>query len=120
MESMMAPSVAFAGDECVLAIGSAGGTRLRTALVGVAAGILDEGLQPQAAVDRPRVHKSGRTVNAEPGADEGALARLESDGLEVRRWQGQHHYFGGVSLVARGGVAADPRRSGAALQAGTP
>jgi hypothetical protein len=32
----------------------------------------------------------------------------------VRRWSAIHHYFGGVSLIARSGAAADPRRSGAA------
>jgi hypothetical protein len=53
-------------------------------------------------------------VNAEPGVDEGALAELERLGLTVRRWSAQHHYFGGVSLVSRGGAAADPRRSGSA------
>ena len=56
-----------------LAIGSAGGTRLRTALVGVAAGILDEELDPVAAVERPRFHRAGDVVNAEPGVDERAL-----------------------------------------------
>jgi gamma-glutamyltranspeptidase / glutathione hydrolase len=30
----------------------------------------------------------------------------------VRRWPGRHHYFGGVSLIATGGAAGDPRRSG--------
>ncbi len=70
MQSMMAPSIALDGEGPVLAIGAAGGTRLRTALVGVAAGVLDEGLAPQAAVDRPRVHRAGEVVNAEPGADE--------------------------------------------------
>ena len=64
----------------VLAIGSAGGTRLRTALVGVAAGILDEGLDPIAAVGRPRFHRAGDVVNAEPGVDEQALARARGDG----------------------------------------
>ena len=59
MESMMAPSLALDGDGLALAIGAAGGTRLRTALVGVAAGILDEGLEPQAAVDRA-ARASGR------------------------------------------------------------
>ena len=48
------------------------------ALVGVAAGILDEGLEPQEAVDRPRVHLAGGVVNAEPGVDEDALAQLEA------------------------------------------
>ncbi|HSL65149.1 MAG TPA: gamma-glutamyltransferase, partial [Gaiellaceae bacterium] len=40
MESMTAPSIAVAGDGPVLALGSAGGSRLRTALVGVADAVL--------------------------------------------------------------------------------
>jgi len=115
MQSMMAPSIALAADGPVLAIGAAGGTRLRTALVGVAAAILDVGMAPQEAVDRPRVHCAGTTVNAEPGADEAALVALEERGLTIRRWPARHHYFGGVSLVSREGPAADPRRSGAAF-----
>ena len=111
---MMAPSLALDGDGLALAIGSAGGTRLRTALVGVAAAILDEGLEPQAAVDRPRVHPAGDVVHAEPGVDEQGLAALEARGRAVRRWPVLHHYFGGVSAVARRGAAADPRRSGSA------
>jgi gamma-glutamyltranspeptidase/glutathione hydrolase len=116
MQSMMAPSVAVDGDGLLLAIGSAGGTRLRTALCSVAAGVLDEGLPPQEAVDRPRVHPAGETINAEPGVDEEALQRLESGGRPVRRWPDLHHYFGGTSLVSRRGPAADPRRDGAAVE----
>jgi gamma-glutamyltranspeptidase / glutathione hydrolase len=111
MASMMAPTLAFdRGLE--LAIGSAGGTRLRTALVGVAAGILDEELGPADAVERPRFHRAGDVVNAEPGVDERALDELLQAGLDVRRWPGLHHYFGGVSLIGRRGAAGDPRRSG--------
>lgn len=113
MESMMAPTLAFDADGLALAVGSAGGTRLRTALATVTAGVLDEGLDPQTAVDRPRVHVAGAFVDAEPGVDEHALERLESDGRTVRRWPELHHYFGGVSLVSRWGGGADPRRSGA-------
>ena len=117
MESMMSPSLAFDDDGLALAIGAAGGTRLRTALVGVAAAVLDEGLDPVAAVQRPRVHPAGAVVHAEPGADEEALAQLEAAGRVVTRWPERHHYFGGVSLIARAGAAGDPRRSG---HAGTP
>jgi gamma-glutamyltranspeptidase/glutathione hydrolase len=117
MESMMAPTLVFDAARLELAIGAAGGTRLRTALLTVLAGILDEGLDPQTAVDRPRVHSAGTVVNAEPGADEGGLAVLEARGLDVRRWPGRHHYFGGVSAVGETGAAADPRRSGTALPA---
>ena len=113
MASMMAPSVVLDDAGLVLALGAAGGTRLRSALVAVAAGILDEGLEPQQAVDRGRVHPAGELVNAEPGVDEAGLALLEAAGRAVRRWPERHHYFGGVSAVGRAGAAADPRRSGA-------
>jgi gamma-glutamyltranspeptidase / glutathione hydrolase len=114
MGSMMAPSVATDDDGVALAIGAAGGTRLRTALVGVTAAILDEGLDAQAAVDRPRFHPVAGLINAEPGVPESALRALEQRGWAIRRWPALHHYFGGVSAIARTGPAADPRRSGAA------
>jgi len=113
MASMMAPSVVLDDDGLALALGAAGGTRLRTALLTVAAGILDEQRAPQDAVDRGRVHPAGDVVNAEPGVDEDGLAALEAAGHTVRRWPERHHYFGGVSALGRTGAAADPRRSGA-------
>jgi gamma-glutamyltranspeptidase/glutathione hydrolase len=117
MESMMAPLVACDSGGLVLAAGAAGGTRLRTALLTTLASILDEGLGPAAAVERPRFHAVGATVNAEPGVDETALRTLEGNGWTVRRWPARHHYFGGVSLVGRAGAAADPRRNGTAATA---
>jgi gamma-glutamyltranspeptidase len=82
------------------------------------AAVLDEGLAPQAAVDRPRFHPVAEVVNAEPGVDEDGLAELERRGRTVRRWADLHHYFGGVSVVSRDGAAADPRRSGRATTLG--
>ncbi len=115
MESMMSPTLAFTADgRLALVGGAAGGTRIRTALAGVLAGVLDEELDAQSAVDRPRFHPAGATVNAEPGVDEDGLAELERRGWAVRRWDGLHHYFGGVSVVTASGAAGDPRRSGAA------
>jgi gamma-glutamyltranspeptidase/glutathione hydrolase len=114
MASMMAPVLALDADGVVLAAGAAGGTRLRSALLEVVAGILDEGLEPQAAVDRPRVHPAGALVHLEPGFGPETVAALESAGFEVRTWDSRHHFFGGVSLVTRTSAAADPRRNGAA------
>ena len=118
MASMMAPTLAFAGagssrTGLELALGAAGGTRLRTALIGVLGAVLHEGVDPQSAVDRPRFHPAGDVVNAEPGVDEQWLTALEQQGRPVRRWAGLHHYFGGVSALGRLGGGADPRRSGA-------
>jgi gamma-glutamyltranspeptidase/glutathione hydrolase len=114
MGSMMAPSVALDSGGLVLAIGAAGGTRLRSALVQVAAGILDERLDPQEAISRPRLHAAAGIVQLEPGFDAAVGRTLEEAGYEVRSWPEQHHYFGGVSAVARSGAAGDPRRSGSA------
>jgi gamma-glutamyltranspeptidase/glutathione hydrolase len=113
MASMMAPTLALDEEGLELALGSAGGTRLRTALVGVLAAVLAEGLEPQPAIDRPRFHPAGAVVHAEPGVDEPWLAGLEAGGRTVRRWPERHHYFGGVSAVGRRGAGADPRRGGA-------
>jgi gamma-glutamyltranspeptidase/glutathione hydrolase len=114
MASMMAPTLALDRGGIVLAAGAAGGTRLRSALLQVVAGILDEGLEPQAAVDRPRVHPAGTLVHLEAGFGPTTIAALESAGFEVRSWPSRHHYFGGVSVVTQTAAAGDPRRSGEA------
>ena len=114
MASMMSPLVALDGHGPALAAGAAGGTRLRSALVQVVAGILDEGLAADEAVSRPRLHPVDGLVNLEPGLGEEVVQALEQQGVEVREWPERHHYFGGVSVVTRNGAAGDPRRSGSA------
>ena len=114
MASMMAPTLALDDGGVALAAGAAGGTRLRGALLQVVAGILDEGLEPQAAVDRPRLHPVGPLVHLEAGFEPATITALEAAGFGVQAWSSRHHYFGGVSVVTPTGVAADPRRSGAA------
>ena len=114
MGSMMSPTVALDGDGLAFAGGAAGGTRLRSALVQVLAGVLDEGLAPATAVDRPRLHPAAGTVHLEPGLEPAVAPALEAAGYLVRPWAELHHYFGGVSVVTRAGAAGDPRRSGAA------
>jgi gamma-glutamyltranspeptidase / glutathione hydrolase len=118
MASMMSPTIGVDGRGLALAVGAAGGTRLRSALVQVLAGVLDDGLSPGDAVDRPRLHPVGGLVHLEPGFPELVPELLERSGFTVRVWPGRHHYFGGVSLVTRSGAAGDPRRSGAARHPG--
>jgi gamma-glutamyltranspeptidase/glutathione hydrolase len=123
MESMMTPTAVVAADGLELVAGAAGGTRLRSALVQVLAGILDEGLSDAEAVERGRLHPvrglpgEPTVVHAEPDWDDEAFEALAAAGYEPRRWAARHHYFGGVSLVSRRAGAADPRRSGAWLPA---
>ena len=72
------PSLAFDDSGLALAIGAAGATRLKTALSTVLAGVLEEGLDPEDAVSRPRIHPTPDVVDAEPGVDETALEELEA------------------------------------------
>jgi gamma-glutamyltranspeptidase/glutathione hydrolase len=116
MGSMMAPTVALAPDgTLVLAAGAAGGTRLRSALLQVISALLDEGLSPAEAIERPRLHPAAGRVQLEPGFSEETVAALAAAGYEPRVWPAQHHFFGGVSVVTQTGAAGDPRRSGAAV-----
>jgi gamma-glutamyltranspeptidase/glutathione hydrolase len=110
----MSPTVALDGDGLAFAGGAAGGTRLRSALVQVLGGTLDEGLPPQEAIDRPRLHPAAGVVHLEPGWPAEVEQALGQAGYAVRNWPDRHHYFGGVSAVTRAGAAGDPRRSGAA------
>jgi gamma-glutamyltranspeptidase/glutathione hydrolase len=114
MGSMMAPSLVFDGEALQLAIGAAGGTRLRGALLQVAASHLDEGLGLADAIERPRLHPAAGRIQLEPGFDDATIAALAAAGFEPRVWPERHHFFGGVSAVTPSSAAGDPRRSGAA------
>jgi gamma-glutamyltranspeptidase/glutathione hydrolase len=114
MASMMAPTLVFDREGLALALGAAGGTRLRSALVQVVAGVLDDGLSARDAVNRPRLHPAAGIVHLEPGFPDDVPESLEAEGFTVRHWPSRHHYFGGVSAVTRSGAAGDPRRSGSA------
>jgi gamma-glutamyltranspeptidase / glutathione hydrolase len=103
-----------------IAIGSAGSNRIRSAILQTVLGVIDHGLPAQEAVSSPRIHVEERQLDAEPGADEGALERLEEAGWTVRRWSEQNLFFGGVQAVARNPETGqltgggDPRRGGVA------
>ncbi len=119
--SMMAPTVVLRDGRPEAALGSAGSNRIRSAILQTILGVVDDGLPAQAAVDRPRVHWEGRSVEAEPGVDEKALEAFERDGWPVQRFRERNLYFGGVQAVARdpatGALSGggDPRRGGAAV-----
>ena len=116
MSSNMCPLVVIDGDgRLVVAAGSAGASRIRTALVDTLLGVLVDGLDMPAAIARPRFHVVDGTVQAEPGVPEDQLAALADAGWKVNRWPEMDHYFGGVTGVGAGGAAGDPRRGGAGL-----
>jgi gamma-glutamyltranspeptidase / glutathione hydrolase len=117
--SMMAPTVVLRDGEVVLAVGSAGSARIRSAILQTIVGSVEQGMGPEEAIAAPRLHVEGGVVQAEPGIDEAALARLEARGLTVLRRPEINLFFGGAQAVARDPATGelsgggDPRRGGA-------
>ena len=119
MSSMMAPSLIVRDGTPVVAIGSAGSNRLRSAILQTVVSIVDGGMHLGDAVARPRIHPEGDGIDVEGGVPDEAIAALEADGHRLRRWDGRSLFFGGVAAAGWGpsglSGAGDPRRGGAAF-----
>jgi gamma-glutamyltranspeptidase/glutathione hydrolase len=112
VSSMMCPSLLLRDGEVVLALGSGGSKRIRTALAQVISNVVDFRMDPREAIEAPRLHWDGQQVQAEPGFPEVALEALARR-WPMNRWDERNLYFGGVHAVAPGrGGAGDPRRGG--------
>jgi gamma-glutamyltranspeptidase/glutathione hydrolase len=116
--SMMAPTVVRRDGEIELGLGSAGSNRIRSAILQTVVRAVEERMGAGEAVRAPRLHFEGGLVQAEPGIDEEALARIEADGTPVLRRPRINLFFGGVQAVARDRTSGalsgggDPRRGG--------
>jgi gamma-glutamyltranspeptidase/glutathione hydrolase len=113
--SMMAPTLVLdGGGEVVLALGSGGSKRIRTAIAQVVTAVVAHGRELSEAVAAPRVHWDGEVVQLEPGlpaATVEALARR----WPINEWPARNLYFGGVHAVQPGNVGVgDVRRGGTA------
>lgn len=116
--SMMAPTVVRRDGEIELGLGSAGSNRIRSAILQTVVRAVEQGMGAGDAVRAPRLHFEGGIVQAEPGIDEAALARIEARGIPVLRRPRINLFFGGVQAVAcdreTGALSGggDPRRGG--------
>jgi gamma-glutamyltranspeptidase/glutathione hydrolase len=123
MTSMMAPTLVLNDGELEAGLGSGGSNRIRSAILQVILRLVADGLPAQQAVEAGRLHFEEGVVQAEPGAHEAGLERLERLGIPVARWRRRNLFFGGAHIVARdpstgelrGG--GDPRRGGAVAEA---
>jgi gamma-glutamyltranspeptidase/glutathione hydrolase len=116
IQSMMCPQVVLGPDGGLrLALGSAGGSRIRTALLATLVGVLVEELDVPAAVRAPRLHAIEDLVHLEVDFPAQGESALTAAGFTVNRWTTPTHYFGGVSAVGLTGAAGDPRRGGTAM-----
>jgi gamma-glutamyltranspeptidase/glutathione hydrolase len=113
--SMMAPSLLDLPDGSVVALGSGGSERIRSALLQTIVHLV-AGDALADAVDAPRVHFDGETTQLEHDVPDAVAAELAAHG-PVNRWERASLYFGGVNAVRRHPdgrleAAGDARRHG--------
>lgn len=119
VSSMMAPTLAE-DHRHLIAIGSGGSNRLRTAILQTLSNLIDFGMSPEQAVTAPRLHFERGQLDVEPGFDEANLGALLADYADHRVWTSHNLFFGGTHTVCWDGSrftgAGDPRRGGVFLQ----
>jgi gamma-glutamyltranspeptidase/glutathione hydrolase len=122
--SMMCPMVVVDGSgQAELALGSAGASRIRSALIHTLTNVFIAEMSTSDAIAWPRFHVvsdeshglRGGVVHAEPGRPATELDALREAGFAVNEWSGPNPYFGGVSAIGTAGAGADPRRGGVGL-----
>lgn len=119
LTSMMAPTVLRRGDGArLVALGSGGSNRIRSAILQVLTGLLDDGLSLETAISRPRLHVEGDRLEIEGGIEPEIAQELGAWWGEHRIWDAPNLFFGGVHAVEADGNdvrgAGDPRRGGVA------
>jgi gamma-glutamyltranspeptidase/glutathione hydrolase len=115
--SSMAPTIVLRDGAPVLLIGSPGGSRIIPYVAWSLIGILDFGLDPQAAIDRPHiVNRNGDTTEVEEGdGAEGMIAALDALGHHA---EAANLNSGLQAILIGDGTltgAADKRREGLVL-----
>jgi gamma-glutamyltranspeptidase / glutathione hydrolase len=120
MSSMMAPTLAIEADGILIALGSGGANRLRTAILQVLLNLLVHRLPAPEAIASPRIHFENDRLSLEPGFNEADVERLSGLFPDLHRWQQQNLFFGGVHVASRRpsgemSGAGDGRRGGAGL-----
>lgn len=114
LSSMMAPILAQTAAGSLIALGTGGSERIRSALVQVLVRHLDLDEDLATAISAPRLHPSDEVIDLEPGFPPEYVAALAG----VREWPTPDLYFGGVHAVTRNSdgrvtAVADTRRGGA-------
>jgi gamma-glutamyltranspeptidase/glutathione hydrolase len=115
VSSMMAPTLVAHGGR-LIALGSGGSNRLRTAILQTLVNLIDFGMTPDAAVAAPRIHLERDAIGIEPGLAADAVRALTDRWPDHRVWDAPNLFFGGVHTAVydgrRFGGTGDPRRGG--------
>ncbi|HTY51008.1 MAG TPA: gamma-glutamyltransferase [Steroidobacteraceae bacterium] len=106
--SSMAPTLVMHDGQVAMVLGSPGGSRIITITLEVLTNLIDFGMQPQEAVDAPRIHHQWLPdiIFAEPYAlSADTVAQLRERGYQVR----EQAPWGAAEIIVRGGAIGGDR-----------
>ena len=99
--SMMSPTIVSTDDGRIIATGSGGSNRIRSAILQVLVNLLDYRMQIEQAVEQPRIHYESELLNVENMADtaDTAIDQLFQAYPKNRLWPHKNLFFGGAHSV---------------------
>ncbi|MEE8393980.1 MAG: gamma-glutamyltransferase [Rhodospirillales bacterium] len=121
MCSMMSPTLMAETGGAILAVGSGGSNRIRTAILQVLLNLLEFKMPVADAVASPRIHFEGGLLSIEDGFNEDEVSAIQRKFPEAEVWGEINLFFGGVHSVrfdpgqGRFEGAGDSRRGGVSL-----
>ena len=114
--SMMTPGILTRKDGTVVAFGSGGSNRIRTAILQVILNLIDHEMSLEDAIRSPRIHCEKEHLSLEHGFDPAALEPVLKVCPDHKLWSSSNLFFGGVHSVMHGPDgfqgAGDERRGG--------
>jgi gamma-glutamyltranspeptidase/glutathione hydrolase len=118
--SMMCPTLLETSDGRLIALGSGGSSRIRSAVFQAVARLSFGGVPLPEAVQMPRLHVENGHLDVEAGLEQRHLADLINAFSDHRIWAEPNMFFGGVHAVQKTGSGefdgiGDRRREGVAV-----
>lgn len=121
--TMMSPTLVLRQGRPILALGSGGSNRLRTAILQVISNFIDFGLPLNRAVEASRIHFEDSLVQLEGGIPPASIDKLKQAGYTINCWPDLNMFFGGAHTIGQRNcreqtdwiAAGDPRRGGVAV-----
>jgi gamma-glutamyltranspeptidase/glutathione hydrolase len=118
--SMMAPTIALKPNGDMIATGSGGSNRIRSAILQVLTNIIEFDKTVSEAVEEARIHFENGLLNLEAGIPDETRASLTAEFPKHHVWPKKNLFFGGAHTVARSSKEelygkGDSRRGGVCI-----
>ncbi len=108
--SNIAPTVLFREQKPVVALGSAGSSRIISAILCTLSNLINNKMDLASAIESPRIHIEENVLHHEPFGGSSTFSGFKTK--NVVSWEEKNMYFGGVNAAGEASAFGDNRRSG--------